>query len=368
MVVEIESYDHYGRGVCHIDSKVCFVKGALAFETVEIEIEKEERRFFIAKVIKVIQKSPDRIEPQCPYYDACGGCHLGLMTYEAQLRFKEENMKEEMKRAFSKEISFLGIVGGSPFYYRNKVVLHSKDGQLGFYKEESHELVPVKECLLVDQRINQMISSLNKDEECMIRVSNCSCDFLLNDSFPAITSKIGSYQFQISPRSFFQVNSEVTEKLYDYLYSVVKEKKARHVLDLYCGIGTIGIYIHSLVEHVLGIEIVPEAIQNANFNKKLNQAENVSFLCGDVGCYIDQLKNQYDLIIVDPPRSGLSKKVIFEIERIAPKTILYVSCNRITLIRDLKLLEEFYEIETIRLFDMFPNTYHVECVCVLNRR
>ncbi len=114
--------------------------------------------------------------------------------------------------------------------------------------------------------------------------------------------------------------------------------------------------------------MIEAAVEDAYFNKKLNQTENISFLCGDVSKYIEQLKNKYDLIIVDPPRGGLKKKVIKEIQRMNSKTIIYISCNRMTLVRDLKLLEIQYKMESIKLFDMFPNTYHVECVCVLNRR
>lgn len=368
MVVKIDFFDHYGRGVARIDGKICFVKGAQKGEVVAIRIVEEKKHYLIAEVISYIEKSPTRILPQCPYYYQCGGCHLGEMTYEDTLKFKEESVLEELKRNHIDHFSYLGIVAGTINHYRNKITLHSDGNNLGFYKEGSHDLVVIDTCLLVDDRINKIIPLLPKNKEIMIRVSNENDEMLIGDCKKMIISSIGTKRYRISPKSFFQVNSEVTKKLYDYIYEIVERIKPSNVLDLYCGIGTIGIYIHELVEKVLGIEIVSDAILDANYNKELNHASNVSFLCGDVSNYIKTLAGQYDLIIVDPPRSGLSKKTLEEILRIDAQTIIYISCNKLTLIRDLKLLKEQYNMDSICLFDMFPNTYHVECVCVMNRQ
>jgi len=183
-----------------------------------------------------------------------------------------------------------------------------------------------------------------------------------------VTDELLGKRFKISSDSFYQVNRFVTSKLYEQVINVFKNQKRKTVLDLYCGIGTIGIYIHELVEKVLGIEIVLDAISDANYNKELNHVNNVSFLCGNVSKYIKTLTGKYDLVIIDPPSGGLAKKALEELLRIKAQTIIYISCNKLTFIRDLKLLEELYKVDSIRLFDMFPNTKHVECVCVLNRR
>lgn len=368
MVVKIDFFDHYGRGVVRIDQKVCFVKGAQKGEVVEIRIIEEKKHYLVAEVVSYLKKSSSRVLPRCPYYFQCGGCHLGEMTYEASLKLKEESVLEELKRNHISHFSYLGIVAGACYHYRNKITLHSDGKNLGFYKEGSHEVVAIDACLLVDERINEVIAHLPKENEIMIRVSNETNDMLIGNNNKTIISSIGSKRYRISSNSFFQVNGEVTKKLYDYIYEIVKKIKPKSVLDLYCGIGTIGIYIHELVEKVLGIEIVLDAISDANYNKELNHANNVSFLCGNVSKYIKTLTGKYDLVIIDPPRGGLAKKALEELLRIKAQTIIYISCNKLTFIRDLKLLEELYKVDSIRLFDMFPNTYHVECVCVLKMR
>ena len=367
MVVKIDFFDYFGRGVTRIENKVCFVIGAQKGEVVEIKIIEEKKNYSIAEVVRYIEKSKDRIEARCPYYKSCGGCDLGEMSYEASLKLKENAVLEELAKNDITDFQYLGIEKGTPYHYRNKITLHSDGKNLGFYKEESHELVPIEKCLLVDERINEIIPTLPVEKDVMIRVSNQNDDMLIGDTKKTIVSFIGTKKYRISSRSFFQVNEEVTKKLYDYVYETVLRLGAKNVLDLYCGIGTIGIYIHDIVESVLGIEIVEEAIRDAHYNKELNHASNVSFLCGNVSDYIKKLQNQYDFIIVDPPRGGIQKKALDEMIRIYPQKIIYISCNKRTLIRDLKRMESAYKMDSIKLFDMFPNTYHVECVCVLNK-
>ncbi len=368
MIVKIDFFDYFGRGITRINNKVCFVKGAQKGEVVEIKIVEEKKNYCMAEVIKYIEKSNNRIQSPCPYYQDCGGCHLGEMTYKATLELKEKSILEELEKNAMIDFKYLGIIGGTPYHYRNKITLHSDGENLGLYKEKSHILVPIERCLLVDDRLNQIIKTLPKQKDIMLRVSNENDDILIGETNRTIISSIGSKQYRISPQSFFQVNGEVTKKLYDYIYEIVEKNKPENVLDLYCGIGTISIYISDLVKKVLGIEIVRDAITDANYNKKINQASNTTFLCGDVSKYIKTIKDKYDLIIVDPPRAGIHKKALEEMMRINAPTIIYISCNKRTLIRDLKLLEKEYKLKSIKLFDMFPNTYHIESVCILKRK
>ena len=368
MVVKISSVDDCGCGITRIHNKVCFVENALQDEVVEIEMVAEKKKYSIAKVSRYIEKSKDRVFSSCPYHKDCGGCRYMETSREYELKMKSQTVLEQLKRNIQNDFLFLGIESGNDKNYRNKVVLHSDGKRLGFYQEKTHNLVEIENCQLLDERINRIIPSLPKSSDIMIRTSNENDDLLIGEEDQTIISTIVDYSFRISHNSFFQVNCEITEKLYQYIYETVKSKSPKNVLDLYCGIGTIGIFIHTLVEEVLGVEIVEEAVEDANYNKKLNQIENISFLCGDVSKYIDSFIDQYDLIMVDPPRGGLAKKVVEEMIRISSKTIIYTSCNPRSLIRDLKLLSEKYEVESIKLFDMFPRTYHVETVCVLNRR
>lgn len=187
-----------------------------------------------------------------------------------------------------------------------------------------------------------------------------------------IVDNLGEYTFKISPNAFYQINPVQTELLYNIAIEEANLHKDDIVYDLYCGIGTIGIFLADKVRKVYGIEIVDEAIQMARENAKINEVNNIEFMTGDVEkIFMDLLKKSStypDVIFVDPPRKGLDSKTIENIKAIAPNKIIYISCNPATLIRDLKLFEELYEIKKIKPVDMFPYTSHVECVCVLNRR
>ena len=183
-----------------------------------------------------------------------------------------------------------------------------------------------------------------------------------------IEEKLGDFIFEISPDSFFQVNSAQAKNLYDLVKKYANLKKTDSVLDLYCGTGTIGLYVSPYVHKVLGIEVNEQAIMDAKRNQKKNCIENVAFICGNVSQMLSTIKEYYDVIIVDPPRSGLDKETIRFLKSCGAKRIIYVSCDPVTLARDLNILSEVYGVLELTPVDMFPNTYHVECVCVLNRR
>ncbi|MBR3161554.1 MAG: class I SAM-dependent RNA methyltransferase, partial [Bacilli bacterium] len=180
-----------------------------------------------------------------------------------------------------------------------------------------------------------------------------------------IKTKLKEYTYTLSPESFFQVNYNITIKLYDKILECLNN--GDNVMDLYCGTGSIGIYISDKSKDILGVEIVKDAVENAKLNKKINKIDNISFKCGDVEKIISKNDN-YDTVIVDPPRAGLSKKTRDILLDIGSNKIIYVSCNPMTLIRDIKYLDNKYDFKEITLFDMFPNTYHVESLMVLERK
>jgi len=288
------------------------------------------------------------------------------------------------------QLSFLTF----PFSYRNKVTFHVQEGKLGFYKEETNDLIPIDNCLLLSDNIMKLVKELKKCDltnvnKIMIRESNTTKELLLVifgsvnkktidkiKNFKSLTSFYindtliyGEYfleedifdkKFMLGPKSFFQVNYEMMLKL----YSKVKEYVGRgdNLLDLYCGIGTITLHLADKIDKVYGIEIVDEAIKLANKIKELNNISNATFKCDDVA---NLKKGSYDKIVVDPPRKGLDKKTINKILEIEPRKIVYVSCNPLTLKRDIELLKTKYEVLEISPFDMFPKTNHIECVCVL---
>lgn len=395
--MKIEKLDYYGRGISRSSGKVYFIENALKDEDVSITLLKEKKKYCEAKLKEISNISKDRTEAKCKYYNVCGGCQLMHIKEEKQEEFKKEKVEEILKKFLKYNKDVNDIVSSKNFNYRNKVVLHVKDNKLGFYKNKTNELIEIDKCLLLNPVINDLISYLKnyielKDiEKITIKVGNKTNEVMLiidgsiayyqnlleivdvliiNEKVMTtkdyITSYIGNKKYIIKRNSFFQVNYDISTRMYDKVKDVIVKEKSKNVLDLYCGTGTIGIYISDVVSKITGIEVVSDAIESANINKKINNVENIEFILGKVEDKLDFISNNnIDTVIVDPPRSGLHKKVIPILEKISPKTIIYVSCDPITMARDIKLLSNNYELVEVTPYDMFPNTYHVECVCVL---
>lgn len=395
--MKIEKLDYYGRGISRSSGKVYFIENALKDEDVSITLLKEKKKYCEAKSKEISNISKDRIEAKCKYYNICGGCQLMHIKEEKQEEFKKEKIEEILKKFLNYNKDVNDIVFSKNFNYRNKVVLHIKDNKLGFYKNKTNELIEIDKCLLLNPVINDLISYLKKYielkdiEKITIKVGNKTNEVMLiidgsiakyqnlleivdvliiNEKVMTtkdyITSYIGNKKYIIKRNSFFQVNYDISTRMYNKVKDVIVKEKSKNVLDLYCGTGTIGIYISDVVSKITGIEVVSDAIESANTNKKINNVENIEFILGKVEDKLDFISNNnIDTVIVDPPRSGLHKKVIPILEKISPKTIIYVSCDPITMARDINLLSNNYELVEVTPYDMFPNTYHVECVCVL---
>lgn len=395
--MKIEKLDYYGRGISRSSGKVYFIENALKDEDVSITLLKEKKKYCEAKSKSISNISKDRTEAKCKYYNVCGGCQIMHIKEEKQEEFKKEKVEEILKKFLKYNKDVNDIVFSKNFNYRNKVVLHVKDNKLGFYKNKTNELIEIDKCLLLNPVINDLISYLknyielkdiekitikvgNKTNEVMLIIDGSIAKYqklleivdvlIINEKVMTtkdyITSYIGNKKYIIKRNSFFQVNYDISTRMYDKVKDVIVKEKSKNVLDLYCGTGTIGIYISDVVSKITGIEVVSDAIEAANINKKINNVENIEFILGKVEDKLDFISNNnIDTVIVDPPRSGLHKKVIPILEKISPKTIIYVSCDPITMARDIKLLSNNYELVEVTPYDMFPNTYHVECVCVL---
>jgi len=396
--VSIEKLDHYGRGVTRIDGIPVFVDGALPDEKVKIEIINEKKKFCEAKTVEIMKESSFRCVPNCPYYQECGGCNVMHINYPQQLVFKENKVKEVLKK-FTGFENIKSIIGTNNFNYRNKVTL-KVNKLIGYYKNKSYEIVPIDNCLIANNKINCIIKqlrkiNLNNINEIVIRVTNNESMVVLYskdnididtnlidvETIVSITDKtnilkgkgyieenIKGIKFIISATSFFQVNTDGMINLYDKVLEYADLNGSENLLDLYCGTGTIGIYLAKYCNKVFGIEINKEAIKDALVNKKINGLTNIEFEAGDVKNVLKHNNFTPDIIVVDPPRAGLDKKVIEEILSLNPKKLIYVSCDVVTLARDLNILKEKFEILECTPVDMFPNTYHVECVVLLKLR
>lgn len=406
MITKIVRLDHQGRGICYIDNKITFVENSLPDEEVDIRIINSKKKFNEGIVVKYIKKSNDRIDNVCPYYEKCGGCNLLHLDYNNQLKYKQNKIVDIMKRFAGLDCVNNIIPCDNQFNYRNKVVFKVYNNKIGYYERRTNKIVEINNCRLIDNSFNNIINDISKFDlsninEIMIRNINSQNtaltlylqkmikhvqieDYCKNNNIiltqiiknnsnkvnekSKIIARLNNYKYLVSPLSFFQVNTNQTIKLYDKIVEFLEPDINDNVLDLYCGTGTIGIYVSKYVKKVLGIEIINDAIRDANKNKEINHLDNIEFLCGDTESVIKNVNSKFNKIIVDPPRAGLTNSVINDILRLNPDRVVYVSCDPITLARDLKILNEKYDIKDITPVDMFPNTFHVECVAVMDRK
>ncbi|NLC48342.1 MAG: class I SAM-dependent RNA methyltransferase [Tenericutes bacterium] len=387
-IVDVVDDDINGNGIARIDNFVIFISSALKGEKLKIEITNIKKRYATAKIIEIIKSSNDRINIKCSKYKDCGGCsflHINN-NYEDKIKINYIN------KLFN--INENKIYSDSEYNYRNKATFHVNNNIIGYYSENSHKIVSFDKCLLLDERINNIynyfknidlkdinevivrttksdimisIKSNNKifDYNDLLKYYNINSIYLNNKLIYGekyIIENINDKKYVIFPDAFFQVNRENMIIMYD----IVKlfASKGDKLLDLYCGTGTIGIYLSDNYNSILGIDINNSSIECANINASINMLNNIKFIAGD--SKIAKTDN-YDTIIVDPPRVGLSKEVINYINNSKCKKIIYISCNPNTLKKDLELLNN-YSLEDLKIINMFNKTKHVECVSLLKYR
>ena len=358
MIVKIENLNHQGLGVTRVNDKVTFVEQALPGETVDIKVTEEKKKYNLAKIQTIIEKSPNRIEPLCPYYEECGGCDFDHVDYETELKYKKEKVENILKKYVHIDINIEITPSDKVYNYRNKITLHKQNKKIGLVKKNSNEVIEIKECKLVNEKINEILR--NNPKEGIIRTNGK--EIILNEN-ENITINIDKYKFKVNLNSFFQINPYTYEKMFNHIKKLINSNDV--LLDLYSGVGVFSILLSENCKKIYGIEINENSYKNALENKKINNLENITFMLGKVEDNLPKISEKIDTIIVDPPRSGLSKATIKQIININPKKIIYVSCNPMTLARDLNLLNNSYKLECIKAFDMFPRTNHIECVCEL---
>lgn len=410
----IINQEHYGRGVAKYNSMPVFVHNALPGEFVVANITNVKKKFCEGVVTKIITPSKSRVDAPCKCYEYCGGCHIMHQEYSENLKFKKRIVMDALYKfgGFNvKNIKLNNTIASPTIYnYRNKITLHVKDNKLGYYKSNSNDLVSIDKCLIVDNVINDCIDIISKYlsgiKEVVIRYGKYTDELMIiftivNDlsiellddlekhiksltsiyiiknrkkrliyGDSVITEKLLGKTFQILPESFFQVNTMQAENMFSKVRSYIG-KNDKNILDLYCGSGVISILLSSFDRKIIGVDIVDASIINAKANAVINKCENLCFINDDVVNVLPVIlktKKEIDVLIVDPPRSGIDKKSVDFIVKLKPKKIIYISCDPITLSRDLKILNNLYNVIEITPYDMFPMTHHVECVCVLNLR
>lgn len=276
------------------------------------------------------------------------------------------------------------------FIKENNISVYNEENQTGLFR---HIVVKVGKytnevmCILVingknfpkEEKLVELLCNKHKNIRTIVKnINDKNTNVILGreninlygDGY--IEDKLGDYTFKISPLSFYQINPVQAERLYNIAIESANLNKEDILFDLYCGIGTIGIFASKYVKKVYGIEIVEQAIKDAKENAKMNDIQNIDFIVGDVEQAFDELINKKNIIptaiIVDPPRKGLDDRTIENIIKVRPKRLVYISCNPATMVRDLAKLEDTYTITKIQPVDMFPYTKHVECVAVLTQK
>lgn len=388
MIVKIDKLSHDLRGITKIDNKITFIPKTLPEEVVNIRITKQKKKFNDGCLTTIIEESKDRVKYICPYYDICGGCDTGHILYSKSIMYKKDMVVDIFKRYCDMDVDMDIVYDDDNIYnYRNKITLRVNDGKLALVGES---LVNIDYCYLVNDNINKVIGILNgicldgideviirgTDEIMVIIKGNIDNDKLiqiLKDNVSSIfingvkvfgndyvMINVGNYRYAVYPDSFFQVNTKMISRLYDKVLEFAG--RGDKLLDLYCGAGTIGIYLANNFNSVRGIEQNESAIKGANLNKGINDIKNISFVC-EKASDINEIVE--DVVVVDPPRSGLDSTTIKRILDSRIERLIYVSCNPITLARDINILKDKYNLVSMSLFDMFPNTSHAECVCLL---
>lgn len=388
MIVKIDKLSHDLRGITKIDNKITFIPKTLPEEVVNIRITKQKKKFNDGCLTTIIEESKDRVKYICPYYDICGGCDTGHILYSKSIMYKKDMVVDIFKRYCDMDVDMDIVYDDDNIYnYRNKITLRVNDGKLALVGES---LVNIDYCYLVNDNINRVIGILNgicldgideviirgTDEIMVIIKGNIDNDKLiqiLKDNVSSIfingvkvfgndyvMINVGNYRYAVYPDSFFQVNTKMISRLYDKVLEFAG--RGDKLLDLYCGAGTIGIYLANNFNSVRGIEQNESAIKGANLNKGINDIKNISFVC-EKASDINEIVE--DVVVVDPPRSGLDSTTIKRILDSRIERLIYVSCNPITLARDINILKDKYNLVSMSLFDMFPNTSHAECVCLL---
>ena len=381
--------------------RATFVPFALPGEKVRIRLVEENRGFARGELIEVLQVSPDRIEPRCQHFGECGGCHYQNLPYEKQLQAKTEILRDQLQRIGKLKDPPVqpAVPSPDPWKYRNHVQFHlNEKGELGFFstkKATGQSLVPIKECHLPAEALlnlwkqieiesitglDQVGLRLGTDDECMVLLESSDPEpiemeldlpvsviyrgpsgSLVLAGVDHIVIEVLDRPFRVSSGAFFQVNTVMAAMMVKHLLENLDLNPQDTLVDAYCGVGLFSAFLASKVARLVGIEAHPEACEDFVIN--LDEFENVELYEAAVEASLLAIKGGIDILVVDPPRAGLARRILEGVETLKPRTIAYISCDPATLSRDARFLVEMgYRLRQITPFDLFPQTYHIESI------
>lgn len=442
-----------GKGIARVNGMVVFVDQCVPQDKVVARITRKKKNYAEAKLVSVIEASPFRKTPPCPYAGFCGGCTWQFIDYEKQLDFKRRHVRESLEHIGLLENVRVHptLTSGNQLRYRNKMEFSfsdrrwllphemdsdsiNRDFALGLHVPGTfHKVLDIDTCLLQPDMGNMILNDVRhfvkasglpvyglKSHEgfwrfLMLRHSSHYDQWMVNiitarenkesinamarflaDKYPRVVSvvhnitakkaqiavgeyetcvfgdavikdRIAGYEFEISSNSFFQTNTRSAEILYGIVEEYANLTGNETVFDLYCGIGTISIFLSAFSRQITGFEIVESAVADARKNCRSNGVSNCRFVSGDIKTSLSQISEKPDVMVIDPPRAGMHKDVVKQVLAMGPSRIVYVSCNPATLARDLGLMKDHYAVKEAQPVDMFPQTFHVESVVRLER-
>ena len=437
----VTDYTAEGQGIAHVEGCAVFLPNAVAGERVRLRIEHPRKTWAAGKIVEILEKSPHRVNRECPVAKLCGGCDFWHMDYEEETRLKAERVKTCLNRLGGENLTEVPILAAPTCYgYRNKAQypVSSKKGRAyaGFFRAGTHDVVENQRCLILPEQtdavkdavmdyVNQYrvpaydetthtgllrhiyvrrgavsgqilvclvcngeklpkvdaliarLKAIPGFTTLVLSVNTKKGNAVLGDKFITlcgpgyIEDTLCGLNFRLSPRSFYQVNHHQAQRLYEAAISQAEITKNDTVLDLYCGVGTITLAMAGAAGKVIGVEVIPQAVEDARDNAKRNGIENAEFFCGDAGAAALELEKngvKPDVVVVDPPRKGLNADTIEALHRMAPRRIVYVSCDPATLARDVALLkDQGYTLASATAADLFPRCSHVESIVCLRR-
>lgn len=388
-LIEIEKLVYGGDGLSRVDGQVVLTPLVLPQEQVTVETSRIKNGLLRGAVTKIEQPSPHRIAPRCPYFGACGGCQYQHSDYAFQVEQKRAILLENLQRLGG--IRYTGEVNtltAEPWFYRNRIQLHFDKSSSGFHRLGSNQLVPVDDCFIASPLLVEAIQKLSaivkkpewpsflqslelfsNETDLQINVLDTTRpvaarffdwlkSFLPLAPGPIAYQAVG-HNFRISHGAFFQVNRFLVEQLVE---EVIGGASGEQAIDLYAGVGLFSLPLAAKFGRVDSVERSGPAVRDLEFNAQQAGVSNVTAERAAAEDFLRGLQDAPDLIVVDPPRSGLGKEATQELIRVKPKKLTIVSCDPATLARDLKQLLSVFEISRVTLVDLFPQTYHLETV------
>jgi 23S rRNA (uracil1939-C5)-methyltransferase len=407
LTLELTHMAHGGPAMGRYQGKVFFVPYALPGETVSVEVETGKKGWARARLVEIIEPSPDRVVPPCLHFGAraCGGCQWQHIHYPAQLRYKADVVRDQLARLAG--LSQVPVrptrVVSEPWEYRNHVQLHASPDGLGYVAADGQRVEPIRICPIMHPLIADLFDELDVEVESLERLSlragqntgqqlvifetgddqpfelvvdrPVSCVLLLADGTPVtlvgrdhLYEQVADYRYRVSAGSFFQVNTGGAEALVDTVTELLSPRPHETVLDLYSGVGLFSLPLATQVAQVIAVEADPGAAADVSFNASAVGLDNVRIINDDVASALAGLDETVHTVVADPPRTGCGPDVARRLVSLGPKRLVYVACDPATLARDAKIISDAgYHLADVLPLDLFPQTYHIECVALFVR-